>query len=226
MAQAAGNGWDSPKPSAKKVEKTDKHTEFSDVDFESKGDLAQSPNKNTNNVEDNPETEEDSEPTIKEFGGRCSLTKDQKRLGFGITLGLGVLCTIIALFLMNIVKIVPFGIFYCVGNILFIISTCFIIGPKTQLKEMFKKQRILSTLIFFTTLILVIAVTIFLRKNLLKLLILPLVVVQFCAVIWYVLSYAPRAQECVRNVCGICFRTAGSPQRAPVERVERGPPEV
>uniref|UniRef100_A0A8C6L3D6 Vesicle transport protein n=1 Tax=Nothobranchius furzeri TaxID=105023 RepID=A0A8C6L3D6_NOTFU len=67
----------------------------------------------------------------------------------------GVLCSILGsalLFLPNGIKL--FAVFYTVGNISALASTCFLMGPLKQLKRMFEKTRVIATIVMLLCLVL------------------------------------------------------------------------
>jgi hypothetical protein len=89
-----------------------------------------------------------------------------------------------------------FGILYSFGNLALVLSTSFLIGPLKQLKSMFQASRVISTLLFFIALGLTLFSAVYLGAILLTIL---MVIVQFLAFAWYIMSYIPFAQ---RMVCG------------------------
>lgn len=65
------------------------------------------------------------------------------------------------------------------------LATGFLVGPKRQCKLMFKKKRIVATVVFFLALILTLVVA-FSKHHLL---VIPFIVIQWLAGLWYVASY-------------------------------------
>lgn len=68
--------------------------------------------------------------------------------GFCILFVLGILFSFLgtfALFLHRGIKV--FAIFYTLGNVISLLSTCFLMGPVNQLKNMFHSKRIIATII-------------------------------------------------------------------------------
>jgi hypothetical protein len=82
-------------------------------------------------------------------------------------------------------------------------STTFLVGPMKQVKYMFDKTRIIATLIYIVCLIgtLWAALT---RQSIW--LILFLLIMQFCALVWYTISYIPGARNALKNCLTSCFR--------------------
>ena len=67
-----------------------------------------------------------------------------------------------------------------------ILATGFLVGPKRQCSLMFKKKRIVATVIFFLALVLTLVVAF---SKSMHLLVIPFIVIQWLAGIWYVASY-------------------------------------
>ncbi|KAL7987616.1 hypothetical protein Chor_006535 [Crotalus horridus] len=67
---------------------------------------------------------------------------------FAICFACGVLCSLLGtglLWLPNGIKL--FAVFYTLGNIAALASTCFLMGPVKQLKKMFEPTRLIVTII-------------------------------------------------------------------------------
>ncbi|KAM7385764.1 hypothetical protein PAMP_001822 [Pampus punctatissimus] len=64
----------------------------------------------------------------------------------------GILCSILGSALLflphNGIKL--FAVFYTLGNISALSSTCFLMGPVKQLKRMFEKTRVIATIVMLT----------------------------------------------------------------------------
>ena len=101
---------------------------------------------------------------------------------------------------------VTFGILYTIGNILSLMSTGFLVGPRRQCKNMFHRKRIVASLVFIGALIGTLAVAISTGSIMATLL---MILIQFCALAWYTLSYIPYARDMVRNALLGCFRRGG-----------------
>ena len=104
----------------------------------------------------------------------------------------------------------PFAYMYTIGNLVAISGTCFLSGPKSQMRKMCHNVRRWSTVLFFLSMILTLLVAIggqtFLALgNLQTPVLIVLIVVQFLSLVWYTLSYIPFAQSMVTNCCkGYC----------------------
>lgn len=84
-----------------------------------------------------------------------------------------------------------FARFYSLGNLMMVTGSFFLSGPKAQWRKIKAKNRALTSFTFVSTMILTLSVVRahpFVGR---ALLILLLVVVQWCAQVWYILSYIP-----------------------------------
>ncbi|RXM37190.1 Vesicle transport protein SFT2A [Acipenser ruthenus] len=67
---------------------------------------------------------------------------------FAICFAAGILCSILGtglLFLPNGTKL--FAVFYTLGNLAALFSTCFLMGPVKQIKRMFEPNRLIATIV-------------------------------------------------------------------------------
>jgi len=138
-----------------------------------------------------------------------SLTFKQRLWGFGICFGIGCIISLGSmLFFKRLLhgEPAPFAINYTLGNIISIGSTGFLVGPKRQLKRMSHPTRAATACIFVSSAIatlvcaLVLPSATDLPSNLLGMIILVCIIVQFCAFFWYCLSYIPYG----RSMCKAC----------------------
>ncbi|XP_027699365.1 vesicle transport protein SFT2A [Vombatus ursinus] len=118
---------------------------------------------------------------------------------FAICFICGILCSLIGtslLWLPGGVKL--FAVFYTLGNISALASTCFLMGPVKQLKKMFESTRLFATVIMLLCLVLTLCAALWWHKNGLALL---FCILQFLAMSWYSLSYIPYARDAVKKCC-------------------------
>lgn len=135
----------------------------------------------------------------------CQMTKKQRLYGFiGCFIG-GILIAIMASFFVWTLNFTAFGICYSLGNIMAIGSTLFIMGPASQCKNMFHKNRALATCIYLGSLIATMVVAFTVKGSSTGILVLVLVGVQAAALLWYSLSYIPFARQLVTKAIGACF---------------------
>jgi hypothetical protein len=108
-----------------------------------------------------------------------------------------------------------FAALYVIGNIVSLISTGFLLGPKAQCKKMWDPTRRFSTAFYLSMIIVVFAVAIT-KQNIF--LILFLLFVQILAGAWYSLSYVPFGRKIVltffrsTGACYPCFATSDAIQ--------------
>lgn len=120
---------------------------------------------------------------------------------FVICFATGILCSILGtalLFLHNGSKL--FAVFYTIGNLSAISSTCFLMGPLKQLKRMFEPTRLIATCVMLLCLILTLCAVFWWKKNGLAII---FCILQFLAMTWYSISYIPFARDAVMK----CFTT-------------------
>ncbi|XP_018396769.1 PREDICTED: vesicle transport protein SFT2A isoform X3 [Cyphomyrmex costatus] len=78
--------------------------------------------------------------------------------GFAICFIVGILCSFLGSFALFLQKgLTVFAVFYTLGNIISLASTCFLMGPFHQFKKMFASTRIIATILVFAS----IALTLF-----------------------------------------------------------------
>ena len=132
----------------------------------------------------------------------CSMTKKQRLYGFLGCFAAGVFVTLLSTVFVWTGNFTGFGVAYSTGNLLAIASTFFIMGPRTQCRNMFHKNRAVASCVYLGALVATVAVA-FTIKN--GILVLCLVGVQAAALLWYSLSYIPFARQlvtrAVKNLC-------------------------
>ncbi|ORX55817.1 hypothetical protein DM01DRAFT_315563 [Hesseltinella vesiculosa] len=101
--------------------------------------------------------------------------------------------------LSRLQRLYAFGI--CIGNVISIFSLTFIIGIYKQVKTMFAPVRFWATVIYLSMLVVTLVVSITLHLFFVSLI---LVVIQFCALVWYSASYIPYGREVIRRFFGSC----------------------
>eukprot|EP01119_Soliformovum_irregulare_P012079 TRINITY_DN3113_c0_g1_i9.p1 TRINITY_DN3113_c0_g1~~TRINITY_DN3113_c0_g1_i9.p1 ORF type:complete len:104 (-),score=5.22 TRINITY_DN3113_c0_g1_i9:218-529(-) len=80
-------------------------------------------------------------------------------------------------------------------------STMFLVGPVRQIKMMCNPTRLIATIIFLLAIAFTLVAALVLHAGLL---VLVAVVIQFCALIWYGLSYIPFGRTLMKNACAGC----------------------
>ncbi|XP_011303518.1 vesicle transport protein SFT2A [Fopius arisanus] len=123
--------------------------------------------------------------------------------GFAICFIVGILLSFLgsfALFLHKGLKV--FAVFYTIGNIVSLASTCFLMGPVNQLKKMFAATRIIATALVFVSIAMTLYAAIGLERAGLALL---FIIIQSLAMTWYSLSYIPYARDAVKKAVESCI---------------------
>jgi Got1/Sft2-like family len=103
---------------------------------------------------------------------------------------------------------VPFALNYSFGNLLSLCSMTFLCGPQKQFKNMFDEKRKFTSITYLSCLVATLACVVIPFPGFLRLLLLVLLVLaQFCAAVWYSLSYIPFgrrwALKCIKRQLGI-----------------------
>lgn len=84
-----------------------------------------------------------------------TLSWDTRIKGFAICFVVGILFTLLASFALFLNRgLTVFAAFYTIGNVLSILSTCFLMGPVKQFKKMFSSTRWIATCIMIASLVL------------------------------------------------------------------------
>ncbi|KAM6083214.1 vesicle transport protein SFT2A isoform 2-T3 [Chlamydotis macqueenii] len=110
---------------------------------------------------------------------------------FAICFVAGIVCSVLGTALLWLPKgIKLFAVFYTLGNIAALASTCFLMGPLKQLKAMFEPKRLIATVVMLWN-----------KKGLAVL----FCILQFLAMTWYSLSYIPFARDAVIKCFSSCL---------------------
>ncbi|KAL7530751.1 hypothetical protein ACHAXR_003650 [Thalassiosira sp. AJA248-18] len=150
----------------------------------------------TANADDNSDAQSESSSIVDEVSEYCpKLTFHQRIMGFGICFTCGYLMTFMSFRLF--IKLVegnpaPFVFLYSSGNILSLMSSMFLSGPKRQFKSMFDEKRQITSITYLVTLVCSMWFVLFPYPTGPKIsLIGLLLLVQMSACLWYTLSYIP-----------------------------------
>ncbi|XP_057262915.1 vesicle transport protein SFT2A isoform X2 [Pezoporus wallicus] len=121
---------------------------------------------------------------------------------FAICFVAGVVCSFLGTALLWLPQgIKLFAVFYTLGNIAALASTCFLMGPLKQLKAMFEPKRLVATVVMLLCLILTLCAVFWGKKGLAML----FCILQFLAMTWYSLSYIPFARDAVIKCFSSCL---------------------
>ena len=124
--------------------------------------------------------------------------------GFAICFVLGFVLSIMGSVFLTLPGkgLLIFALLYTTGNLLSLISTCFLMGPWKQLKKMFNETRVIATILVFVFMILTLLAALRWHKKGLAIL---FCVCQFLAYTWYSLSYIPYARDAVKKTVTSCI---------------------
>jgi Na+/melibiose symporter-like transporter len=144
--------------------------------------------------------EDEENRSLDEFNKQCTLSYRSRLIGFGIFMSIGVILSIVAAFMVFDIASNPakFAVPYTLGTICSLLSTIFLWGPMKQLKAMFDKTRIFTT-IFLIVSIIATLIAAFVSGNPAAVII--CVIVQCIAFIWYGISFIPFARTAILKCC-------------------------
>uniref|UniRef100_A0A336M440 Vesicle transport protein n=1 Tax=Culicoides sonorensis TaxID=179676 RepID=A0A336M440_CULSO len=149
------------------------------------------------------ENEEEESGILGQINEVSTLSWETRIKGFAICFIIGVLFTLLAAFALFLNRgLTVFAAFYTIGNVLSIMSTCFLMGPVKQIKKMFHSSRLIATIVMLVSLVLTLVAAIVLKKSLLALL---FIIIQSLAMTWYSLSYIPYARDAVKKTFSACI---------------------
>lgn len=132
-----------------------------------------------------------------------SLSWDTRIKGFLLCFILGIIISIFASLALFFNKgLTLFVLFYTIGNVVSMISTCFLMGPVKQVKKMFAETRIFATILVLVMMVLSLVAAIHFRNAGLALL---FMILQWLAMTWYSISYIPYARDAVKKTFEACI---------------------
>jgi hypothetical protein len=89
---------------------------------------------------------------------------------------------------------------YSFGSIMTMVSTCFLVGPKRQVKNMFENHRLLATVVYLVAIAATLAIAFTVSGILGVVGCIICVTVQFLAAAWYAITYIPGGQDCLKGL--------------------------
>lgn len=99
----------------------------------------------------------------------------------------------------------PYAIIFALCQVLNIASSCFLSTPKGHLKAMKKKHRIVPSVLYIVSIILVVVIAV--ATHIKGLTFLFVVLCTFCYY-WYTISFIPYGTKILKKCCGVCFDIA------------------
>lgn len=139
-----------------------------------------------------------------EMKGLFNLTWMQRLTLFAMSFCTGVVLILISFSFLPLIVVMPhkFAAAFSMGNVLAIVSTWILVGPRTQLQTMFHPARAAAAAAYVGSLVFALFAAFFGGK-LRYLLVLASLVVEVCALAWYALSYIPYGRQMLSQLCGI-----------------------
>ncbi|XP_073838584.1 vesicle transport protein SFT2A [Musca autumnalis] len=145
----------------------------------------------------NDSTPEEEGSIITQINEMSTLSWETRIKGFCICFVLGIVLSLLGSVMLFLhLGIVIFAVFYTLGNIISMASTCFLMGPFKQVKKMFADTRLIATCIVIFSIIMTLIAALVLHKAGLTLI---FIIIQSLAMTWYSLSYIPYARDAVKK---------------------------
>ncbi|KAJ1635457.1 vesicle transport protein, partial [Pavlovales sp. CCMP2436] len=130
-----------------------------------------------------------------------SLTYEQRLYGFAICFTAGVLLTLTSMFSFTKLLLgypTDFAIKYTFGNLIAICSTGFLIGPMRQFRQMTAATRWMAVVVYFGAMVMTLVSAFKIQIAMVTVL---FIIIQFCAMVWYALSYIPFGRQMMAKCC-------------------------
>lgn len=131
-----------------------------------------------------------------------SLSYNTRVKGFVGCFVSGFVLSFIGGFMLSVGNMKAFIVLYTFGNIIAMSGTMFLMGPKRQCQTMWKPVRAAATAVYLIALVATVVVA-FSSKKALPVII--LLVIQFCAGVWYSASYIPYARKMIMSCMSSTF---------------------
>ncbi|PFH50052.1 hypothetical protein AMATHDRAFT_4301 [Amanita thiersii Skay4041] len=128
------------------------------------------------------------------------LSKKARLYGFISCLAVGFILSLLGSILLFLGQLGIFAVLYVLGTIISLIGTGFLIGFFKQLKLMFKPVRVVASIVFLGSIVLVFIAAFVLSSEVLCLI---FVIIEYLAYTWYTLSYIPYARAAVTKTIGL-----------------------
>jgi len=128
------------------------------------------------------------------------LSRTQRLYGFIGCLATGFILSLLGSILLFVGQTTVFAVLFVIGTIVSLVGTGFLLGFLKQLKLMFKPIRVVATIVFLVSIVLVFIGAFVLSSDVLCII---FVIIQYLAYTWYTLSYIPYARSAVLKVVGM-----------------------
>ncbi|KAG0029533.1 hypothetical protein BGZ81_003640 [Podila clonocystis] len=126
------------------------------------------------------------------------LTWFQRMTGFVICLAGGLACFMIAFFIgfpMFVLRPSKFAVSFTLGSLLWMASFAILRGPRTHLRALVSKERIVFTIVYFGSMAFVLFASLYLKNQIMTLV---GAVIEGFAFLWYFTSYSPFSGGSIR----------------------------
>ncbi|CAH1109301.1 unnamed protein product [Psylliodes chrysocephalus] len=140
---------------------------------------------------------------MSQLDDAATLSWSTRLKGFLACFIVGILLTFLGSFALFLNRGLPvFAVFYTLGNVTSLLSTCFLMGPVNQVKKMFASNRYIATILVIVSFVLTLISALWFKRALLALL---FIIIQSLAMTWYSLSYIPYARDAVKKTVMTCI---------------------
>ncbi|XP_060522373.1 vesicle transport protein SFT2B [Cylas formicarius] len=147
------------------------------------------------------DTPDEESGIMSQLNDASTLSWSTRVKGFIACFIIGVLLTLLGSFALFFNGMGIFAVFYTLGNIVSLLSTCFLMGPVNQLQKMFAATRAIATCLVLGAIIMTLLSALMWHKAGLALL---FIIIQSLSMTWYSLSYIPYARDAVRKTVMSC----------------------
>lgn len=154
--------------------------------------------------EPNDTLEVATEPTLlQRMEESSTLTTQQRFIGMGVAVLMTCVCWTLGSFSLLAFRISSFIFMFTLGNISALAATCFLVGPKKQLENMSQGDRRASAIAFVLAMVGTLVASLMFNSYFSTLfIVLPCMLVQVAALIWYCLTYIPGGQNILMGLIG------------------------
>mmetsp|Transcript_13812 Transcript_13812/g.18886 ORF Transcript_13812/g.18886 Transcript_13812/m.18886 type:complete len:205 (-) Transcript_13812:157-771(-) len=145
------------------------------------------------------------------------LTYEQRLYGYGISTAIGFVLSLIGTLVLfggtSTSNIALFAVLYVLGNVIALLATGFLLGPRSQCTKMWAPTRRFTTA-FYLIMIIVVFIVAILKQNVF--IVLFLLFIEILAATWYSISYIPFGRKMVctffrsTGLCMPCFYVSDS----------------
>ena len=151
-----------------------------------------------------PSEPETATEVLDEYTSCASMSYEQRMYGFAFCALFGVMCSALSAALLT--RPTKFATLYSMGNVLSLASTGFLTGFGRQLKNMFHGTRFVATCVYLGSLIMTLVCAVELKSFPLTILFLA---IQWCALMWYCMSYIPGGRAMLKGLVKACCGGSG-----------------